>query len=157
VTVLGVLLLVLGTTLVVTESHVPSLGMLGGPGVLAIVLGTVLAVAGLGGGVAIAAVAAVLIALASGGFLGLAMRKGTAARRRRVRTGAEGLIGRTGTVRSWGEPSGKVLVDGALWRARRAISDDDGDELREGDHIVVERLSGLTLAVRRAEDWELVL
>ena len=156
-TVLGVLLLAMGTTLVVTESHVSSLGMLGGPGVLAIVLGTVLAVAGLGGGATVAATAAVLIALASGAFLAIAMRKGNAARRRRVRTGAEALIGQTGVVRSWGEPSGKVLVDGALWRARRAVSDEDGDELREGDHIVVERLSGLTLAVRRAEDWELVL
>ena len=28
-------------------------------------------------------------------------------------------------------------------------------ELHEGDPIVVERLDGLTLAVRRAEDWEL--
>jgi membrane protein implicated in regulation of membrane protease activity len=29
-------------------------------------------------------------------------------------------------------------------------------ELHAGDPVVVERLSGLTLSVRRAEDWELV-
>ena len=108
VTVLGVLLLAMGATLVVTESHVPSLGMLGGPGVIAIVLGTVLAVAGLGGGLALAASAAIIIALASGGFLTIALRKGNAARRRRIHTGAEGLIGHIGVVRSWGEPAGKV-------------------------------------------------
>ena len=52
-----------------------------------------------------------------------------------------------------------MLVDGALWRARRSWpEDEDADEQRElhaGDPIVVERLTGLTLAIRRAEDWEL--
>ena len=27
----------------------------------------------------------------------------------------------------------------------------------EGDSVVVERVSGLTLSVRRAEEWELIL
>jgi len=44
-------------------------------------------------------------------------------------------------------------VDGALWQARRSMADEDG-VLAAGDQIVVERVSGLTLAVRRAEDWE---
>jgi membrane protein implicated in regulation of membrane protease activity len=48
-----------------------------------------------------------------------------------------------------------VFVDGALWRARRSWSDEPDEELHKGDHVVVERLSGLTLAVRKAEDWEL--
>ena len=34
--------------------------------------------------------------------------------------------------------------------------EDDAAELHEGDPVVVERLDGLTLSVRRAEDWELV-
>jgi membrane protein implicated in regulation of membrane protease activity len=46
-----------------------------------------------------------------------------------------------------------VLVDGALWRARRSWADDD-EELGLGDPVVVERVSGLTLAVRKAEEWE---
>jgi hypothetical protein len=33
--------------------------------------------------------------------------------------------------------------------------DDEPGELQVGDAIVVERLSGLTLAVRPAEEWEL--
>jgi membrane protein implicated in regulation of membrane protease activity len=32
---------------------------------------------------------------------------------------------------------------------------DDPEELREGDPVVVERVQGLTLSVRRAEEWEL--
>ena len=49
------------------------------------------------------------------------------------------------------EPVGQVFVDGALWRARPSLSDD----LRVGDHVVVERVNGLVLCVRRAEEWEL--
>jgi membrane-bound ClpP family serine protease len=49
VTALGICLLVLGATLGVLEAHVPALGMLGLPGVLALVGGAVLAVSGLGG------------------------------------------------------------------------------------------------------------
>ena len=30
------------------------------------------------------------------------------------------------------------------------------EALEEGDRVVVERVNGLTLSVRRAEEWELV-
>jgi hypothetical protein len=32
----------------------------------------------------------------------------------------------------------------------------DEDALREGDRVVVERVSGLTLCVRRADEWEVI-
>jgi membrane protein implicated in regulation of membrane protease activity len=59
-------------------------------------------------------------------------------------------------VRGWSEPAGQVFVDGALWRARHDWAGLDGAALREGDPVVVENVSGLTLSVRRAEDWELI-
>jgi membrane protein implicated in regulation of membrane protease activity len=155
-TALGIVLLVLGTALIAVEAHVPRLGMLGGPGVIALAAGALLAVGGLGGGLAVALVTALLLGLAGAGLLTLTLRKGAAVRRRRVRAGAEGLVGRVGVVRRWEEPRGKVLVDGALWHARRSWGDEEGVEIHEGDHIVVERLEGLTLAVRPAEAWELV-
>jgi membrane-bound serine protease (ClpP class) len=154
VTALGLFLLVLGATLVVLEAHVQSLGALGLPGVLALIGGSVLAVSGLGGGVGLVVGVTLLLAVAAASGLGVVLRKGPQARRRRVRTGAEGLVGQVGVVRSWGEPDGQVLVCGALWRARRAWPEADEGELREGDEVVVERLGGLTLGVRRAEEWE---
>jgi membrane-bound serine protease (ClpP class) len=57
-------------------------------------------------------------------------------------------------VRQAPAPLGQILVDGALWRARPCWEEDD-KALRVGDHVVVERVSGLTLSVRRAEEWEL--
>jgi membrane-bound ClpP family serine protease len=156
-TALGVSLLVIGAIVVLIEAHVPTLGILGGPGVIALGVGTVLAVAGLGGGLLLGLLAAFALVVTAVGVLAISLSKGMAVRRRRVRTGAEHLIGHLGVVRSWGEPNGSVLVDGALWGARRSWCDDEPAELHEGDPIVVERLDGLTLAVRPAEDWELVL
>ncbi len=155
-TALGLSLLLIGAIVIVVEAHVPTLGMLGGPGVVALGIGAVLAVSGLGGGLALALVTAVVLVAAGLGVLTVSVRKGLAARRRRVRTGREGLIGHLGTVQSWTNGSGKVLVDGALWRAARSWpEDDEALQLQAGDRVVVERVGGLTLCVRRAEDWEL--
>jgi membrane-bound ClpP family serine protease len=98
----------------------------------------------------------VLAAAGAGGVL-LSVRKGSAVRHRRVRTGAEGIIGHIGTVRTWTDASGSVAVDGALWSASRSLGpEDEMPELHTGDRIVVENLNGLTLSVRPAEEWELI-
>jgi membrane-bound serine protease (ClpP class) len=157
-TALGVSLLIVGAIVIVVEAHVPTLGILGGPGVIAVGVGAVLAVSGLGGGAALAAIAALVLVATGLTIIGVSLRKGLAVRRRRVRAGPEGLIGHLGVVRNWTEPDGSVLVDGCLWRARRSILDDDDEpaELHAGDRVVVEHLSGLTVGVRRAEDWEVM-
>jgi membrane-bound ClpP family serine protease len=154
-TALGVSLVFVGALLILLEAHVPTLGVLGGPGVLALGAGAVLAVLGLGGGVVLGVVAALLLAGAAGGVLAVSIGKGVAVRRRRVRAGPESLIGHVGVVRSWDAVSGCVQVDGALWRARRSVLDDsDREDLHPGDAVVVDHLEGLTVGVRRAEEWE---
>lgn len=162
-TALGVSLLCVGAVLILLEAHVPTLGVLGGPGVVALAAGAVLAVLGLGGGVIIGVLSGLILAGAAGGVLVLTVGKGMAVRRRGVRTGPAAMIGRIGVVRSWDETGGRVQVDGALWRARRSVLDDapaDGDgaavPLRPGDTVVVDHLDGLTVGVRRAEEWELI-
>jgi len=155
-TALGISLLVVGAILIAIEAHVPRLGVLGAPGVIALGAGTLLAVGGLGGGIVVGLISALLLVAAGAGVLALTLRKGFAVRARRVRAGPERLVGQVGVVRQWDEPEGKVLVDGALWKARRSWGDEQHEELHEGDPVVVEKLDGLTLAVRPAEDWELV-
>lgn len=149
---IGVALVLLGAGLLVAEAHLPS-GILGVTGGLALAGGTALAIAGAGGalGVVLAAVIAVLGMSAL--WLGLVTRKALAARRLRSASGREALNGRMGVVRNWAGASGQVFVDGALWRAQRSLADEDAD-LGKGDSVVVERVSGLTLGVRRAEEWE---
>jgi len=158
-TALGVSLLLVGAIMILAEAHVPTLGVLGAPGVLALGVGAVLAVLGLGGGVVLGVVAALLLAGAAGGTLAVTVGKAAAVRRRRVRAGPEGMLGHVGVVRSWDGASGCVQVDGALWTARRSVLTDESDsdlELHAGDKVVVDHLDGLTVGVRRAEEWELI-
>jgi membrane-bound serine protease (ClpP class) len=156
-TALGISLLIIGAIVVIAEAHVQSLGLLGGPGVVLLGAGTVLAVSGLGGGLILGLLTAVILVAATAGVLTLTLSKGMAVRGRRVRAGPEGMIGLVGTVQSWNAGAGKVLVDGALWQAQRsACEPEDEVALHQGDRVVVERLKGLTLSVRPAEEWELI-
>jgi membrane-bound ClpP family serine protease len=156
-TVLGLLLLLMGAALVVAEAHVPG-GVLGVSGGVALVVGGILLFAASGTGAALAVPVVVGLGAAAGGFTLVAATKAAGVRRERIQAGAETLRGRIGVIRRWSEPAGQVFVEGALWRARRDWSADDGDNdnLHEGDQVVVERVSGLTLCVRPAEEWELL-
>jgi membrane-bound ClpP family serine protease len=151
---LGVALVVLGAALLVAEAHVPA-GVLGGVGGVSLAAGAALVIAAAGGGAGLI----VAVVLGAGAIAGLwmfvATRKALAAQAGRARVGSEALSGHLGTVRSWTGDDGQVLVDGALWHARRSWADEEG-ALAAGDQIVVERVSGLTLAVRKAEDWEVL-
>ena len=151
----GVALLLVGVALMVAEAHVPG-GILGAVGGVALAAGAALAIASAGAGAAVV-VAAILASLASAAvWLLVATRKSLATRRLKAASGREALSGRTGIVRSWNGEGGQVFVDGALWRARRNWPDDP-EEISAGDAVVVERVSGLTLGVRRAEKWEVDL
>ena len=152
---LGIALLVAGAALLILEAHVTSYGILGVAGLLAMVAGTGIAIDAAGGGPLLIVAIALSLALGGGAVLLAAARRVASAARGRARTGAEALIGRVGEVRAVPAPLGQVFVDGALWRARPAL--DEPEPMQAGDPVVVERVSGLTLTVRRAEEWELDL
>ena len=153
---LGVVLLLVGAALLVAEAHVPA-GVLGAAGGVALTAGGLVTMAAAGGGMwAILPVTlgACLIACL---WVAIAARKSLASQLRPIRSGREGMSGQFGIVRNWTGADGQVLVDGALWRARRTWPDDEDDEhgaLATGDQVIVERVRGLTLGVRRAEEWE---
>jgi membrane-bound serine protease (ClpP class) len=98
-------------------------------------------------GIALGAAGAAVLTL-------LALREARAVRRRRPQCGAEGLIGQVGTVRRAVDPLGDVAVAGELWRARRAWTTEGEPPPAQGDRVVVAAVQGLTLLVRRAEEWE---
>jgi membrane-bound ClpP family serine protease len=156
-TALGFALLLTGAILVVAEAHIPGavLGVCGG---VALVAGAIIVIAALGGGAAFAVPVGVGLGAGAGGWAVVVTRKAAGSRRGRVQAGAEALCGRVGVVRRWSDSAGQVFVEGALWRARHEWPDINGEteRLREGDSVVVERVSGLTLSVRRAEEWELI-
>jgi membrane-bound ClpP family serine protease len=153
VSTFGIVLMLLGAALAAAEAHVPSHGALGASAAAAAAAGLALVIGGAGLGLAAALTAGLLAGLVAAGYVAIVVRKGYAASRARVRSGAEGLIGRVGEVRAAPAPLGQVFLDGALWRARVWAGDDELS-LERGDPIVVERVDGLTLTVRRAEEWE---
>src|SRR5215203_1651753 len=124
--------MLVGAALAAAEAHVPSHGALGGSAAAAIAAGIALVVAGAGIGTAVALAAGLVAGVLAAVFA---------------------LIGRVGEVRATPAPLGQVFLDGALWWARVWNLDEDA-ALQRGDPIVVERVDGLTLTVRRAEEWE---
>lgn len=154
-TALGFVLLLIGVILVVAEAHMPGL-VLGSAGGVALIAGSIIVIGALGGAALVAVPIGVVLGAVVGGGMLLTVRRVVGAQVPRARAGAEALCGRVGVVRGWSESAGHVFIDGALWRARLQPADEVPQELCEGDTVVVERVSGLTLSVRRAEDWELI-
>lgn len=167
----GVVLLVIGLLVAISEAHRPTHGIAGGLGVAVMAVGIALALTGAGAGVAIGIAAAALLAAGGAGGVAFAINRTSTVRRRRVRGGAEGLIGQIGVVRTWSPEAGdgSVALAGGVWHATRSLAPDDplasleddgagsnGADLHVGDKVVIEHLSGLTVSVRPAEDWELL-
>ena len=152
--VLSVALLFLGLALLVAEAHLPTFGIVGTAGVAAMVAGLVLALVGAGGSLALALGLALPVAAGALVLGALTIRRVRVSARSRARCGAEGLVGQLGVVRRPLDPQGQVLVDGALWRARRSWAEEDEPPPAEGEPVVVDQVNGLTLSVRRAEMWE---
>ena len=150
---IGLFLMVLGAVLLIVEAHVVSFGVLGTTGVLAIAggAGTLVRSAGAPLGVVIPLV--VVLALVGAGFLVLAARKVLASRRLELQSGPQRLSGLAGVVRTWTDGNGQVAADGSLWSAR-TIFGWDGSPPAPGEAVVIDRLDGLTLLVRRPNAWE---
>jgi membrane-bound ClpP family serine protease len=155
-TALGIAMVIVGVALLVAEAHLPAGGALGVAGIVALVAGSVMVAVASGLGLALALPVAAGAGVAATGLLLIATSKAARARRLPVRSGAEGLVGRVGVVRAPIAPIGQVMVDGALWRARRAWDPDVDGPLEEGQRVVVEEVNGLTVSVRSAEEWELL-
>ena len=140
-----------GASLLIAEAHLASYGVLGATGIAALAAGIVLGVAEIGGGPVAGLAVAGPVVLVLAAVVTVASRKTLQAHRRRARGGGDSLVGRVGVIRH-----GDVFVQGELWRARRSVLEEDEPVLAEGDHVVVEQVRGMTVSVRRAEEWELL-
>ena len=119
---------------------------------MAVAAGIALVVAGGGGCTAVALIVGLAAGMVAARYAWIVVRKGLAASRMRVRSGS-GASWAASARCAPRPPGGPGVPDGALWRARVWAGDEDA-ALRRGDPIVVERVDGLTLTVRRAEEWE---
>jgi membrane-bound serine protease (ClpP class) len=85
---------------------------------------------------------ALAVSIPLGGITVLLMGIALKARRNKVTTGIEGLIGEMGTAQTTLSPSGKVFVHGEIWDAVAA------NEVAAGEKVIVERVDGFRLCVK---------
>ncbi len=142
----GVLLILLAIGLFVAEVFTPTFGALTAGGIASLVIGALLLFSrnppsmqinkGLIAGVTIIIAAIVIF------VIGAAVR----GQRRKVATGAEGLIGKVAVVKQPLAPKGKVFIDGELWTAMI-----DSGRAEPGEEVTVTKVEGLKLIVTKSK------
>jgi membrane-bound serine protease (ClpP class) len=141
----GLLLILFGLVLLVVEIKVASHGVLTVGGIVAMILGSLMLYDAPETGLRISwgvivptvgSVALVVVAAVSAGLRALY---------RPASTGASGMVGQVGVVRSALDPEGQVLVEGELWRA---VSQEG--PVAAGEAVEVRALDGLRLTVARS-------
>jgi membrane-bound serine protease (ClpP class) len=136
----GLALLLLGIALLVIDAHVTSHGALTVSGLIALVIGGLMLFRNAPAPYHANTPLLITIAALLGAAWAFAISKAVQIRRKPVTVGPQTMIGELGEVRE----NGLVFVRGELWRARPA----NGDALRPGERVRVERVDGLVLDVR---------
>ena len=113
---IGLFLLVVSAALAVAEAHVPTHGALGGAAVVSLAAGIALVIAGAGVGPLLALTSGLAVAAVGAVYLWIVLNKALAARRTRVRSGPQGLIGRVGEVRARRRRSARCSSTGRCGR-----------------------------------------
>lgn len=144
----GIALIVLGIALIAVEAFSPSFGVLGIAGTIALALGATILIDTDVPQFQISWAAAAGLALASAVIVLLIARLAVSARRARVVSGREQMVGATGEVLDWAKGRGHIFVHGERWRATGV------EELDRGAAVEVRGVDGLTLLVAPAPPAE---
>jgi membrane-bound serine protease (ClpP class) len=147
VTVAGVVLLLIGVGLLVAETQLPTGGIMGVLGAISLAISGLLLFDTNSESFEVSVPLVIAIAAVFSATIILVGRKVMEARRGRVHTGYEELLGAQGDVRVPIDPVGQVFIQGALWRAEAAAGAGEGP-IPTGDRVEVEEVEGLTLKVR---------
>jgi membrane-bound serine protease (ClpP class) len=157
INVAGLLLMILGVGLLISELFVTSYGVVGMGGVAAFVIGSFLLIDSsetnleINRGIIWGAAAAMSAIILGVGYIAIHAGRG------RARTGREGLIGEVGVVREAIAPGrpGRMFVHGELWRAASGASLEPGAQARvasvHGLELFVETLAEARCAPERAQ------
>jgi membrane-bound serine protease (ClpP class) len=137
----GLALILLGIVLLIAEIKVTSFGLLALGGIVCLLLGSLMLFESPHSFLRVSVSVVLPFVLAAAGltlFLGGAVLR---AHRRKVSTGAEGLIGEIGTA----EGPDQIFVHGEVWQAMSSVP------LQKGDRVEVTGVDRLILRVRKVE------
>ena len=140
----GLLLILFGLALLIVEIKVASHGILAVGGVVSMVLGSLMLYDAPETGLRISWLVIIPTVGTTAGLVVFAVSAGLRALRRPQTTGAAGMVGQVGVVKSALEPEGRVLIGGELWQA---VAQDG--PVGVGERVQVSAIDGLTLKVTK--------
>jgi membrane-bound serine protease (ClpP class) len=123
------------------EAKFASHGVLTAGGIVLLALGGLLLVDGPIPEMRVRWLTAVAVSVPLGIITAFLMTIAVRARRNKVVTGEQGLVGEIGIAQTALSPSGKIFVHGELWDAVSAVP------IPAGERVIVRRVDGLTLRV----------
>ena len=139
----GLLLILLAIVFFVAEIKITSYGLLSVAGVVSLVLGSIMLIDSDAPYLKISLKVILPAVITLAAFFIILLRVAIRARRSRVTSGAEGLVGEEGEARTDIDPQGDVFIQGAHWGAYSDLP------LRKGDRVVVLKVEGLKLKVMK--------
>jgi membrane-bound serine protease (ClpP class) len=141
---LGAALLLLAFALFVLEAKFTSHGILGAGGAVAMVLGAVMLIDSPFPEMRIRLSTAIAVALPFSAITAILLSLAMRARRNKVETGPEGMVGELGVTLTALEPAGKIFVHGEYWDAVAHAP------VASGERVRVTAIDGLKLTVEPA-------
>ena len=140
----GILLVLLGIALFITEFFTSGYALFGAAGLFALILGVILIFDfAVPAWVTVTLFALMMVFIVTATVL--VFRRVVQAQRQTVTTGHEDFIGKTAIVRAALKPEGTVFISGEIWSARML----DG-QAEVGEEVVVTGVSGLKLCVAKS-------
>jgi membrane-bound serine protease (ClpP class) len=138
----GVLLIFLAIGLFAAEVFTQAFGILTAGGIASLVIGSLILFSHSSPEMEVNRFLIAGVAILIAGFVIFMVGAAVRGQRRRVATGAEGLIGRVAVAKTSLDPKGTVLVDGELWKA--AV---DTGKVEPGEEVTITKVEGLKLFV----------
>jgi len=142
----GLALILLGIAFMIAELFVPSFGALGIGGIVAFVIGSVILFDVEGGNMAVSMPLIIAVAILSGAFFLIVVRSIIKAHRKPVVSGAEQIIGSTGSALEDFDVSGEIHILGENWQVESTAP------VKQGDRVRVVGRDGLILKVEPLEE-----
>jgi membrane-bound serine protease (ClpP class) len=139
----GLILILLGIGMLIAEAFMPSFGVLGVGGIVALTFGSLLIFDPESTGLALDRSIVFTAVGTLGSFVLIISYLVFRSQRSRPTLGVEGLMGEIGEVRGALIPRGKIFVHGEYWNAEA-----DG-EIAAGERVEVVGIDGMTLRVKR--------
>ena len=138
----GVLLIFLAIGLFVAEVFTQAFGILTAGGIASLVIGSLILFSHSSPEMEVNRFLIAGVAIAIAAFVIFMVSAAVRGQRRRVATGAEGLLGRVAVAKTSLAPKGTVLVDGERWKA--VI---DSGKVEPGEEVTITKVEGLKLFV----------